>query len=221
MCWRAQGQHEILLDPTDVSIYCKLPLLALTLNFYLLIGPTRQLLKKSISSMPSVNQKKHSIFFLKWKYPQILCSHKCHGLPGLGKPHLAGFPSWECLRSLLGSCRAWHLKGREGGKHCHFFPLLLWRFSPGMFCCNPSHFNKIICLLFFFASIPAAVLSNNSGHAFSYLICRCHVTVLISFFLFRSFLFSIRSVSFSAIWIAYFWISDIKAIIFFQILLPL
>lgn len=60
-------------------------------------------------------------------------------------------------------------EGRRGRKAQLLLPLLLWRSSPGLFHCDPSHFNKVTCLLFLFASIPPPVLSTNSGHAFSYL----------------------------------------------------
>lgn len=73
-------------------------------------------------------------------------------------------------------------EGQRGSKAQSFLPLLLWRSSPGMFCCNPSRFIKVTCLLFLFAAFPPPVPSNDSGHAFSYLICRCPVRVLISFF---------------------------------------
>lgn len=94
--------------------------------------------------------------------------------------------TWECLRSksLLGSPKdSWHPKGREGGKCSCFFPFLLCISSAGMFCCNPSYFNAITCHLFLFAVLPqSGVQPNNFGHAFCYLIWRCHVRVLNSSF---------------------------------------
>lgn len=72
--------------------------------------------------------------------------------------------------------------GQRGRKVQLFLPLLLWRSPLAIFSCNPRHFNKVAHLLFLFAGIPSSVLSDDSGHAFSYLICRCCVGVLISFF---------------------------------------
>lgn len=91
--------------------------------------------------------------------------------------------SWECLRgkSLLSSPNdSWHTQGREGEKCSCFSYSALNIFTR--YALLQSKLLKCYNLLPLPLCCPPPVWSKNFGHVFCYLICRCHVRVLKSYF---------------------------------------